>query len=191
MGSVCVGPAPVEATVSASGTARGTGSRRVQDPPDLLAFDLCNRDDAFVDDLVSKSCMFVLTNPALPDHPIIYASALFCAFFQYDTADVVGKNCRFLQCTQTDPEDVAKIRMAVAQHTPSLIQVLNQKKDGTLLWNHLYLRPLYNRSAQPVLYVGVQTFLKNADRKTVFQQRPPDEILWEEFVDKVPHECGC
>ncbi|MDD1498828.1 PAS domain-containing protein [Agrobacterium sp. CNPSo 3708] len=39
----------------------------------------------------------VVTNPRLPDNPIVYANAAFISMSGYSEDEIVGKNCRFLQ----------------------------------------------------------------------------------------------
>ena len=40
---------------------------------------------------------FVLSDPNLPDCPIVYASPTFLRMTGYPCAEVLGRNCRFLQ----------------------------------------------------------------------------------------------
>lgn len=40
---------------------------------------------------------FVLSDPRLPDHPIVYASDGFLRMCGYDRTEVMGRNCRFLR----------------------------------------------------------------------------------------------
>ncbi|KAH6843081.1 putative vivid protein [Chaetomium sp. MPI-CAGE-AT-0009] len=46
---------------------------------------------------VDASCALLVADLAQPDHPIIYASQPFAALTGYSTAEVLGRNCRFLQ----------------------------------------------------------------------------------------------
>lgn len=41
--------------------------------------------------------VFCLTNPRLPDHPIVLVSDGFCRLTGYPRDQIVGRNCRFLQ----------------------------------------------------------------------------------------------
>ena len=43
---------------------------------------------------------FVITDPSLPDNPIIFASKGFLELSGYQLEDVLGRNCRFLQVHQ-------------------------------------------------------------------------------------------
>jgi hypothetical protein len=151
----------------------------------LASFDLCSRDEVFLDDLITSQSMFVLSNIHAPDDPLIFASAAFCRFTQYPVGEIVGRNCRFLQGPHSDPADVGRLRVAVRDAKAVMVCVLNYKRDGTPFWNHLYLRPLYDRANQLVLMAGVQTHLKSVDNDVLFEQRPPmNEVLIEEFVDQ-------
>ena len=47
-----------------------------------------------------KAC-FVVTDPDLPDNPIIHSSTGFCELTQYKKSEVEGRNCRFLQGANT------------------------------------------------------------------------------------------
>ena len=45
---------------------------------------------------------FVITDPSLPDHPIVFASDGFMDFTGYSVDEILGRNCRFLQGPKTD-----------------------------------------------------------------------------------------
>ena len=40
---------------------------------------------------------FVLSDPSLPDNPIVYCSEGFCKITGYKRQEIIGRNCRFLQ----------------------------------------------------------------------------------------------
>ena len=46
----------------------------------------------------------VLTNPGFEDNPIVYANAAFTRLTGYTIEAAVGRNCRFLQGPETEPE---------------------------------------------------------------------------------------
>lgn len=54
-------------------------------------------EQAFSQLLHDHSFAFVISNPREPDCPIVYASAGFFSLTQYTPAEVLGRNCRFLQ----------------------------------------------------------------------------------------------
>ncbi|MFB6175673.1 MAG: PAS domain-containing protein [Halobaculum sp.] len=53
------------------------------------------------------------------DEPLIYANTAFERITGYDTDEILGQNCRFLQGERTDEETVAEIRQAIEDRRPS------------------------------------------------------------------------
>ena len=62
----------------------------------------------------------------------------------YKVNEVIGKNCRFLQGPETDPNDNNSIRMAIKKTTIT-IDILNYKKNGEKFWNRLRIKPLFEK----------------------------------------------
>jgi two-component system cell cycle sensor histidine kinase/response regulator CckA len=99
----------------------------------------------------------LITDPARPDNPITFASAGFERMTGYAAAEVTGKNCRFLQGKDTDPDAVSAVRAAVAAGEPCTVELLNYKKDGTPFWNELSVSPVRGDDGAVTHFVGVQT----------------------------------
>ncbi|XP_048234043.1 phototropin-1 isoform X2 [Ricinus communis] len=99
---------------------------------------------------------FVVSDATKPDYPIMYASAGFFKMTGYTSKEVIGRNCRFLQGADTDPEDVAKIREALQSENSYCGRLLNYKKDGTPFWNLLTISPIKDESGKVLKYIGMQ-----------------------------------
>nr|AML78731.1 putative LOV domain-containing protein [Mansoa alliacea] len=99
---------------------------------------------------------FVVSDATKPDHPILYASAGFFKMTGYTSREVVGRNCRFLQGKDTNPEDVAKIREALEAGSTYCGRLLNYKKDGTPFWNLLTISPINDETGKVLKYIGMQ-----------------------------------
>ncbi|MHC2107225.1 PAS domain-containing protein [Methylobacterium sp. CM6246] len=84
----------------------------------------------------------VITNPRLPDNPIVFVNDSFCRLTGYTRDEIVGQNCRFLQGPATDPADVARLREAIAAPRAIEIDIRNYRKDGTSFWNRLLMAPV-------------------------------------------------
>merc|ERR1711935_1071472 len=78
---------------------------------------------------------FAISDPTLPDNPIVFASQGFLNLTGYQLDQVLGRNCRFLQGPETDPQAVEKIRKAVAEGVDASVCLLNYRIDGTTFWN--------------------------------------------------------
>ncbi|KAI3811639.1 hypothetical protein L1987_21365 [Smallanthus sonchifolius] len=99
---------------------------------------------------------FVVSDATKPDYPILYASVGFFKMTGYTSKEVIGRNCRFLQGADTDPEDVAKIREALQKGTTYCGRLLNYKKDGSPFWNLLTVSPIKDESGNILKFIGMQ-----------------------------------
>ena len=97
-----------------------------------------------------------LSDPDLPDNPIVYANQAFEAMSGYSQEEVVGRNCRFLQGADRDQDARATIRAALAKQEACVVTLRNYRKNGELFLNRLFIRPLVDREGQVIYYLGVQ-----------------------------------
>jgi len=100
---------------------------------------------------------FVLSDPRLPDNPIVFATPGFYKLTGYTQEQVLGRNCRFLQGPGTSPKTVDIIRKAIATGADCTVCILNYKADGTPFWNQFFVAALRDSDNCIVNYVGVQT----------------------------------
>lgn len=99
---------------------------------------------------------FVVSDASKPDYPILYASEGFFKMTGYSSREVIGRNCRFLQGAETDPEELDKIRDALQKGTNYCGRLLNYKKDGTPFWNLLTISPIKDETGRVLKYIGMQ-----------------------------------
>ncbi|KAE9585727.1 hypothetical protein Lal_00010071 [Lupinus albus] len=99
---------------------------------------------------------FVITDPRLPDNPIIFASDSFLELTEYSREEILGRNCRFLQGSETDPETVRKIRDAIDKQTEVTVQLINYTKTGKKFWNLFHLQPMRDQKGEVQYFIGVQ-----------------------------------
>ncbi|MCB1966337.1 PAS domain-containing protein [Accumulibacter sp.] len=97
-----------------------------------------------------------LSDPDLPDNPIVYANKVFEEMSGYSQEEVVGRNCRFLQGEDRDQEALATIRKALAKREGCVVTLRNYRKNGELFINRLSIRPLLDREGVVIYYLGVQ-----------------------------------
>jgi PAS domain S-box-containing protein len=99
---------------------------------------------------------FCITDPSLPDNPIVFASAGFLQLTGYALDKVLGRNCRFLQGPKTDQKQVAILRKGVLEGVDTAVCLLNYKSDGTEFYNQIFVAALRDENYNIVNYVGVQ-----------------------------------
>jgi diguanylate cyclase (GGDEF)-like protein/PAS domain S-box-containing protein len=93
---------------------------------------------------------------SLADRPLIFINQAFEHMTGYKQADVIGRNCRFLQGALHDQPELFIIRQAINNLTTCRVTLKNFKKDGTLFWNELSLAPIFDENDRARYYVGVQ-----------------------------------
>lgn len=85
----------------------------------------------------------VVSDPTLPDCPLIYVNAAFETLTGFPAAEILGRNCRFMQGPLTDPNDVARLKDAITRREPIELDLLNHRRDGTPFWNRLMVAPVF------------------------------------------------
>mmetsp|Transcript_25720 Transcript_25720/g.28419 ORF Transcript_25720/g.28419 Transcript_25720/m.28419 type:complete len:383 (+) Transcript_25720:98-1246(+) len=113
-------------------------------------------DFSFIKALQTAQQNFVVTDPSLPDNPIVYATQGFLNLTGYTLDQVLGRNCRFLQGPETDPKAVEKIRRSIEEGSDMSVCLLNYRVDGTTFWNQFFIAALRDASGNITNYVGVQ-----------------------------------
>ncbi|XP_010270626.1 PREDICTED: phototropin-2 [Nelumbo nucifera] len=99
---------------------------------------------------------FVITDPRLPDNPIIFASDSFLELTEYTREEILGRNCRFLQGPETDQGTVSKIRDAIREQREITVQLINYTKSGKKFWNLFHLQPMRDQKGELQYFIGVQ-----------------------------------
>ena len=105
---------------------------------------------------------FAISDPSLPDNPIVYVSQGFLDLTGYTLDQVLGRNCRFLQGPGTDQAAVDVIRKGVREGTDTSVCLLNYKADGTPFWNQFFVAALRDAENNVVNFVGVQCEVSKA-----------------------------
>nr|GEV56159.1 hypothetical protein [Tanacetum cinerariifolium] len=121
-----------------------------------------------VDSLLQPApCGFVVTDALEPDHPIIYVNSVFEFVTGYRAEEVLGRNCRFLQCRGpyakrrhplVDSSVVSEIRRCLEDGIEFKGELLNFTKDGTPLMNRLRMTPIYGDDEVITHIIGIQFF---------------------------------
>ena len=134
-------------------------------------------DFSFIKALQTAQQNFVVTDPSLPDNPIVYASQGFLNLTGYSLDQILGRNCRFLQGPETDPKSVERIRNAIEHGMDLSVCLLNYRVDGSTFWNQFFIAALRDASGNITNFVGVQCKVSDTYAASVIkeQQREDEE----------------
>jgi PAS domain S-box-containing protein len=118
----------------------------------------------------------VIADPRRADSPIVFLNDSFVALTGYAREEIVGRNCRFLQGPETDPDDVAKIRDALSRRTSIELDLCNHRKDGEPFRNRLRLSPVFDEDGELSFYVGSQQDVTLEEDRFARLQRDRDAL---------------
>lgn len=105
----------------------------------------------------------VVSNPNLPDNPIIECNKPFLELTGYERDEVIGRNCRFLRGPQTDPCMTDKMRQAIQAPKPVLVEVVNYRKTGEAFCNAVMIVPLFDDDGKLRYFLGSQVEIARGD----------------------------
>ncbi len=87
---------------------------------------------------------------------VVYANPAFLRLSGYELAEILGKNCRFLQGPDTDPATRQSLHDALAEGRVFHGDILNYRRDGTPFWNALNISPVRDAQGHITHFVSVQ-----------------------------------
>lgn len=112
--------------------------------------------DALLAAMAHSTEAMSLSDPRQPDHPIVAVNAAFEAMTGYSSAEVVGRNCRFLQGRATDGEAPRRIGRTIAGGHGCIEWIANHRKNGSVFWNLLFLSPVHDEDGTLLHFFGNQ-----------------------------------
>ncbi|MDP3256777.1 MAG: EAL domain-containing protein [Bosea sp. (in: a-proteobacteria)] len=85
--------------------------------------------------------------------PLLYVNKAFERLTGYARDEALGKDCRYLQGNDREQPEIARIAAAIKAAEAVDVTLRNQRKDGSVFWNSLSLRP-FTISGE-LLYLGI------------------------------------
>lgn len=102
-------------------------------------------------EMISRSSVAaVISDPTLPDTPIVACNDAFSALTGYAAEEVIGRNCRFLRGLDTELHLTEELRCAVRDRRTTLVEILNYRKDGSPFRNAVMLAPIFEADGASV-----------------------------------------
>lgn len=98
----------------------------------------------------------VLASPVFDDCPLILVNDPFLDLTGYTRDEVLGRNCRFLQGPESEPEAREALRTALDQQQEAVVSISNYRKDGTRFRNLIFLFPIFDAQQKFLYMLGSQ-----------------------------------
>jgi PAS domain S-box-containing protein len=112
------------------------------------------RGDPFAAAIRSTPMPMVITDIHKADHPMVFVNEAFETMSGYSCDELIGRDCRFLQGPDTDPDAVRQIHEAIVEQRAIKIDLLNYRKDGSTFWNALHISPVRGETGKVEFFVG-------------------------------------
>jgi len=113
-------------------------------------------EDPFAAAFKATRMPMIVTDPSQPDNPIIFCNDAFRKLTGYSDDEIIGRNCRFLQGSETDRETVAKIRDSIVAGRDVAVDILNYRKDGSTFWNAVFISPVRDEAGTIIYFFASQ-----------------------------------
>ena len=120
----------------------------------------------------------VVSDPRLPDNPLVAVNKAFEDLTGYSAEECIGRNCRFLAGEETEPWVSERMREAIDDRRPCLVEILNYKKDGTPFRNAVLVAPIHGDEDELLYFLGSQVEIsQNAAGISIERQQRASEAL--------------
>lgn len=140
------------------------------------------RGDPFAAAIRATRMAMLITDPRQSDNPIVFVNDAFLRMTGYSRAEVMGRNCRFLQGEETSSDAVRQIRDAISARRDVAIDILNYRKDGSQFWNALYVSPVSSDEGETVYFFASQ--IDVTERIDALMQTRNEKLHFEREVEK-------
>ena len=98
----------------------------------------------------------VIVDALAADRPIIYVNAGFERITGYNSDELIGRNCRFLQGPERDQKGIAVIRKGLVEHSDIHVVLRNYRKDGSEFMMEWKIAPIHNEKDEITHYLAIQ-----------------------------------
>ncbi|MBG6120546.1 MULTISPECIES: putative bifunctional diguanylate cyclase/phosphodiesterase [unclassified Sphingobium] len=97
----------------------------------------------------------LIADMRLRGHPIVQVNPAFETITGYSAAEVIDKNCRYLQGNDRLQPEIAEIRAALAEGRSCAVTLRNYRRDGAMFRNALRLEPLRDDEGNLTHFLGL------------------------------------
>lgn len=119
----------------------------------------------------------LITDPNQVDNPIVFANDAFIRLTGYTREEVLGRNCRFLQGPETNPDDVTRLREAIDRRSQIEMEIINHRKDGSRFHNRVLISPVFDEDGHLTYFFASQFDVTLERDRLVRLQQEHDQLV--------------
>jgi len=137
--------------------------------------------------VVNANDAIVITEAAPIDEPgprIIYVNDAFTRMTGYTDREVLGKTPRILQGPKSDRTALNKLRTALQNWQPSVVELINYRKDGSEFWVELSVVPVADETGWYTHWIAIERDI--TDRKLSEEALHRREQQFKTLVENTP-----
>jgi PAS domain S-box-containing protein len=105
--------------------------------------------------IVASNVGIIITDATQPDNPVIYVNPAMERIAGCSAAEMVGRNCRFLQGQDRNQPGLVELRAALREERGCRVTLRNHRKDGTSFWSDLSISPVRDDAGRLTHFVGL------------------------------------
>ena len=122
------------------------------------------RGKALADMIAASPIAAVVSDPRLPDNPIVDCNQAFVDLTGYSREAIIGQNCRFLAGSGTEADLTSLLRQGIAARRPVMVEILNYKKGGRPFRNAVMVAPIFDANGELEYFLGSQVEVIQAEK---------------------------
>lgn len=143
------------------------------------------RAKALAEMIAASPIAAVVSDPRLPDNPIVDCNQAFLDLTGYSRDEILGRNCRFLSGVGTESELTAQLRNGILARRPVMVEILNYKKSGAPFRNAVMVAPIFGGNGELEYFLGSQV---EVGQEQVAGPNPRKEIALARLENLTPRQ---
>lgn len=130
----------------------------------------------------------VVTDPRQPDNPVVFCNHAFRQMTGYSDGEILGRNCRFLQGPDTDPDHVAEVRRALERREEVTVKMVNYRRDGSSFQNALFISPMFDDAGDLLYFFASQLDMSRHHGAAAAPPEAPSTALVGQSTDGIAQD---
>ena len=116
----------------------------------------------------------ILVDAQHPDFPVRYVNDGFARLTGYTGGEIIGRNYRFLQGTDTSQVELAVMDAALAKGAACVVRLRNYRKDGSMFRGEFSAVPLHDEQGKLTNFIGMLRDVSDRGRTEIQAEAPAE-----------------